>query len=60
MTPAATATSSRPTERFRVHLTPEDAQLLEEKARAAGLIPSALARALVLSGLRGTEPPLSV
>jgi hypothetical protein len=41
-------------------LTPEDAELLESKARAAGLIPSALARALVLAGLRGTETPLKV
>ena len=56
----ATAPSSRPTQRFRVMLTPEDAELLEQKARAAGLIPSALARALVLAGLRGTEPPLKV
>lgn len=39
-------------------LAPEDAQLLAERAAAAGLIPSALARALVLSALRGTEPPV--
>jgi hypothetical protein len=60
MTTPTAPSSSRPTQRFRVMLTPEDAELLESKARAAGLIPSALARALVLAGLRGTETPLKV